>query len=78
MECGSLPEDLREVLGGDGCDRGGVEVLLEPVAESARSGKRLLHRDLLVEDDADQEGNVTRCEELLSGFVLGERESCRL
>ena len=50
-----LPEDLLEG-GGVGCgDRRGVEAA-EPAPDLERAGEGLLHRNLLVEDEPDEQG----------------------
>src|SRR4051794_17443019 len=56
---------LRQLRGGQGLDA-------EPVGQQPRCAERALHRELLVQQHADQEGQRVAGEQLVGGVVLGD------
>ena len=74
VEGGPLAEGRVERLGVHRRDPLRVEAA-DPLAQLERSGERLLERDLLVEDEADEKGERVLDEEPVRGRITGEGQS---
>ena len=74
MQRRALAKRRRQRVGIHGGDAGDVEVP-EALAQLERPGERLLHGDLLIEDEADEERDGIRGDEAIRLVVGGEREA---
>ena len=72
---GRAAEDLDERLGVVCGELAGVELGdAEPLRDQARAGERALHRELLVQQHADQQGQRIAVEQRVGVGVLGDTE----
>lgn len=74
MDGRGLTEGGRELLGVGGRDPGGIERTC-PIADLQRARERRLHRNLLVEQHPDEQGEWFVGEERVGGLVAGDVKS---